>query len=109
MVLCDVVMPLMDGIDFVTTVHKLYPALEILVLSGYDKFEYVRRTLLNGASDYILKPTLNPQVLLQSLQNAAQRLPAGLLEEDTSSAVLDYGRILEQYILGLDVFCHNVK
>lgn len=102
-VLCDVVMPLMDGIDFVTTVHKLYPALEILVLSGYDKFEYVRRTLLNGASDYILKPTLNPQVLLQSLQNAVQRLPAGLLEEDTSSAVLDYGRILEQYILGLDV------
>lgn len=102
-VLCDVVMPLMDGIDFVTTVHKLYPSIEILVLSGYDKFDYVRRTLLNGASDYILKPTLNPQVLRQSLQNAVQRLPAAVLEQHADAAVLDGGRMLEQYILGLDL------
>lgn len=102
-VLCDVVMPLMDGIDFVTTVHKLYPSLEILVLSGYDKFDYVRRTLLNGASDYILKPTLNPQVLRQSLQNAVQRLPATVLEQHADTATLDGGRMLEQYILGLDL------
>lgn len=102
-VLCDVVMPLMDGIDFVTLVHKLYPAIEILVLSGYDKFDYVRRTLLNGASDYILKPTLNPQVLRQSLQNALQRLPEAVLEQHTDTAALDCGRMLEQYILGLDL------
>lgn len=101
-VLCDVVMPLMDGIDFVTTVHKLYPSIEILVLSGYDKFDYVRRTLLNGASDYILKPTLNPQVLRQCLQNAVQRLPAAVLEQHADAAMLDGGRMLEQYILGLD-------
>lgn len=102
-VLCDVVMSLMDGIDFVTSVHRLYPSIEILVLSGYDKFEYVRRTLLNGASDYILKPTLNPQVLRQSLQNALHRLSPALLEAQAGAAVLDYGRVLEQYILGLDV------
>lgn len=102
-VLCDVVMPLMDGIDFVTLVHKLYPTIEILVLSGYDKFDYVRRTLLNGASDYILKPTLNPQVLRQSLQNALQRLPAAVLEQNTDTAASDCGRMLEQYILGLDL------
>lgn len=102
-VLCDVVMPLMDGIDFVTSVHKLYPSIEILVLSGYDKFDYVRRTLLNGASDYILKPTLNPQVLRQSLQNAVQRLPAAVLDQHTDTAVLDGGRMLEQYLLGLDL------
>lgn len=102
MVLCDVVMPLMDGIDFVTSLHKLYPAIEIIVLSGYDKFDYVRRTLLNGASDYILKPTLNPQVLRQSLQSAVHRLPASVADR-ACGAAMDYGRMMEQYLLGLDL------
>lgn len=53
-VFCDIAMPVMDGLDFVRIVHRKYPDVQILILSAYDKFEYVRQALLNGAVDYVL-------------------------------------------------------
>ena len=40
-VLSDVVMPLMDGVDFTVAVHHRYPHVQMIILSGYDNFEYV--------------------------------------------------------------------
>ena len=53
-------------------VHRIYPDISIIILSGYDNFEYVKKTLTNGALDYILKPTLNEEELLKVLDKAAQ-------------------------------------
>ena len=74
-VFCDIVMPVMDGIDFIKIAHRRHPDIQILILSGYDKFEYVRQALLNGAADYILKPTLNPEELTKLLNKTAARIP----------------------------------
>ena len=57
-VISDVVMPLMDGVDFTVAVHHRYPHIQMIILSGYDNFEYVKQTLMQGVVDYILKPTL---------------------------------------------------
>ena len=57
-VLADIVMPVMDGIEFSAILGKKHPEIQLIILSSYDKFEYVKTTLLNGASDYILKPML---------------------------------------------------
>ena len=38
--------------------------------------------LLNGASDYILKPTLNPEILLKTLQKAARNIPGLTLRKE---------------------------
>lgn len=59
-VISDVVMPLMDGVDFTVAVHHRYPHIQMIILSGYDNFEYVKQTLMQGVVDYILKPTLTP-------------------------------------------------
>lgn len=40
-ILCDIAMPVMDGLDFIKIVKREYPDIQIVVLSGYDKFEYV--------------------------------------------------------------------
>ena len=40
-VISDVVMPLMDGVDFTVAVHHRYPHIQMIILSGYDNFEYV--------------------------------------------------------------------
>lgn len=74
-VLADIVMPVLDGIEFSQILKQKYPEIQLIILSSYDKFEYVKSTLLNGASDYILKPTLNPEILLKTLQKAGKEHP----------------------------------
>ena len=74
-VISDVVMPLMDGVDFTVAVHHRYPHIQMIILSGYDNFGYVKQTLMQGVVDYILKPTLTPHELLGVLQKAAARIP----------------------------------
>lgn len=68
-------MPILDGVDFSKLVQKKYPEIQIIILSSYDKFEYVKSTLLSGAVDYILKPTLTPSNLIITLNKAVNRIP----------------------------------
>ncbi len=51
----DIQMPLMGGIDAIREIKKFSPETQILVLSMHNKEEYVRQTLKNGASGYLLK------------------------------------------------------
>ncbi len=52
----DIRMPKMDGITLIKEVQKLSPKPKIVVISGYDDFNYAVEVLKNGARDYILKP-----------------------------------------------------
>ena len=72
-IISDIVMSVMDGVAFTEMVHKIYPDIAIIILSGYDKFEYVKKTLTNGAIDYILKPTLNEEELLNVLEKQRRK------------------------------------
>ena len=81
-VLADIVMPVIDGMELSKRVHNKHPDIQIIILSGYDKFEYVKSTLLYGAVDYILKPELNPKELLNALKKAADRIPGMVLVDD---------------------------
>lgn len=86
-VFCDIAMPVMDGIDFIKIAHRRYPAVQIIILSGYDKFEYVRQALLNGAADYILKPTLNPEELEKLLEKTVSKIPGMELKKKKCSGL----------------------
>ena len=55
-VLTDVKMPVMDGLAFSKILHDRYPDIQIVFLSGYNDFEYVRYALAVEACGYILKP-----------------------------------------------------
>lgn len=52
----DIDMPHMDGNELIRRVKKSHPGLQVIVLSGYGDFAYVRDALLHGALDYLLKP-----------------------------------------------------
>lgn len=96
-VLADIVMPVLDGIEFSKKVSQRYPDIQLIILSSYDKFEYVKATLLNGAADYILKPTLNPQILLKTLNKVVRNIPGLLLEKDHEMSPASQ---IERYISG---------
>ncbi|MFZ5826572.1 MAG: response regulator transcription factor [Bacillota bacterium] len=55
-VITDIYMPGMDGLELMEAIHARAPHTTFVVLSGYDTFEYARRSLQFGAVDYMLKP-----------------------------------------------------
>ena len=51
----DVSLPRMNGIDLVALLHKQYPALPCMMLSGHTGMQYVTRSLEAGARGYVVK------------------------------------------------------
>lgn len=56
LVITDVRMPKMNGIDFIRFLNQKYKDIPILIISGYDDYVYVREALKLGVDDYLLKP-----------------------------------------------------
>lgn len=55
-VVTDVCMPGMDGIELCRKIHETNPDTEVVMISGYSDFEYVKRAMSYGVKQYILKP-----------------------------------------------------
>lgn len=58
LIITDVQMPLMDGIEFVSKIKRELPDCLVLIISGYSEFEYVRSAISYGVNDYLLKPVV---------------------------------------------------
>jgi two-component system, response regulator YesN len=54
--LTDIKMPFINGMELATKARDIYPDIEILFFSGYDDFKYVKTALSLRAVNYILKP-----------------------------------------------------
>lgn len=86
-VITDIVMPVMDGIQLAKEMNENYPNMAVIILSSYSDFDYVRATFQYGIADYILKPKLGAEELLKALRLAVEDLadthtvPALLSEE----------------------------
>lgn len=55
-VLTDICMPYMDGIRLSEKLNEDYPLVKVIILSGYDDFEYAKMAIHYGVKDYLLKP-----------------------------------------------------
>lgn len=55
-ILLDINMPKLNGIELSKMIRTNYPKIKIVMISGYDEFNYVREALRLGIEDYILKP-----------------------------------------------------
>lgn len=67
LVLVDVKLPNMNGIDLVATLHARYPDLPCLMLSGHNGASYVQRALAVGAKGYVVKN--DPRAIIEAVQN----------------------------------------
>lgn len=72
-VLTDITMPHMNGLEFLESLSDILPEAKLLVLSGYDQFEYAVQAMRLGVSDYLLKP-LDTAKLLAALDRFAAEL-----------------------------------
>jgi two-component system response regulator YesN len=55
--LTDIRMPGVSGLELMQWTKKMYPHVKIIILSGYDDFSYAKEAIACGALDYVLKPT----------------------------------------------------
>ncbi|HZO83666.1 MAG TPA: response regulator transcription factor, partial [Verrucomicrobiae bacterium] len=62
-VLLDLVMPVMDGIEATRQISTQWPASKVLVLSSYPERDLVERALAAGATGYLLKHSASGEVL----------------------------------------------
>ena len=62
-IISDIRMGEFSGLDFIAGVRKLYPEIQILIISGYNDFEYARRAIELGVKRYLLKPIRHKQLL----------------------------------------------
>ncbi|GAA0133229.1 hypothetical protein YSY43_00690 [Paenibacillus sp. YSY-4.3] len=105
-VLTDIVMPVMDGEELTRLIKHNWPEIEVIVLSSFSEFDYVRSTFQSGVSDYILKPHLETGMLLEVLRKTAEKLPAPsrAVRQNTQSASMQQTleKLLSEYEIELD-------
>lgn len=74
LVITDMNMPIMSGDVLLESIRQYYPDVEVIAISGYDDYHYVRDSLKNGAIDYILKHKLDKQTLCEVLETAKNKI-----------------------------------
>lgn len=86
LVITDIKMPIMNGVDLVKTLHKEGFNGEIVVLSGYKDFEYAKETFENGIFSYVVKPIDNDE-LLEVVLRAVAKLEQKIKDRTLTSKV----------------------
>ena len=71
--LTDIKMPFMDGLELSALVRKELPDTAIIILSGYDEFVYAQQAVSLGVTDYLLKP-LPPGKLLECIRRVQEKI-----------------------------------
>ena len=80
----DIRMPYMDGLELCKHVRRKYPAMKLLIFSGFDDFTYAQQAINLNVTEYILKP-----VNLEELTGILQRVVEKLDEEIAQRRDLD--------------------
>lgn len=74
LVVTDISMPLMDGIELIRRIRRISQRMYIIVLSCHEEFEYVREAMREGADDYVLKNSLDEESLDRLLADTKQKI-----------------------------------
>lgn len=101
--LCDIVMPLEDGITFAKKTLETYPDSKFIFLTGHSDYEYMKEAICIQSFDYILQPTTK-----EELQDVLERAMLKLSLEEQKRKILETHSILldnETDILEENAFC----
>lgn len=72
-VVTDIKMPGLNGLELIEKVHAIYPEIKFIVLSGHDEFEYAKAAMQFNVKYYLLKPS-NEEKIEEALKKVVSEL-----------------------------------
>jgi two-component system response regulator YesN len=101
MVITDIRMPSMDGLELLKYIKEQYPLIKVILLSGYEDFKYAREGLRYGASGYVLKLNLLKE-LKQEVDKAREEIISSklMLEDYQISHTIVTQEIMRRTLIG---------
>ncbi|MFC5402198.1 response regulator [Cohnella soli] len=89
LVISDISMPFMDGLELAGLIAAQYPYIKMIILTGFDEFEYAQQAIRLKVSDFILKP-----ITAKEMRTLLDRVKAEMDEETERRE--DLGRLKKQ-------------
>ena len=96
-VLCDIKLPVMSGIEFAEIVKEEYPQTMMVLMSAYSEFEYAQQAIAHGVKDYLVKP-LTKKTIANCLDKLYKSAPKEILAKSSQLIILQ--QILTSVVTG---------
>ena len=101
LVISDIQMPVKTGIDLIKYIYYEYPSIKVILVSGYNDFEYARQAIKYGVKEYLIKPVSTEDlqsslIKIKMLLDSEMNELSSLSEQAISSEELV--QMIEMYI-----------
>lgn len=96
-VLTDIRMPFMDGMELMTVLQEQHPYIRVVILSGYSDFDYAKKAIEVGAAGYLLKPVKMDQ-LTETFEKLVRRLDAEKQNEMRRAVLVRKEALLSKFM-----------
>ena len=94
----DIKMPFMDGLSLSHIVGQEFPEMKIIIISGYDDFEYARQAIKEGVEQYLLKPVTR-RTLQKALTEVKEKIESEQEQKNYLNKYQDDMHEYEQFFL----------
>lgn len=95
LVITDIKMPEMDGLNLAKYINDSFPSTKVIIISGYNEFEYARLGIKYGVIDYLLKP-LSDDAVIDTLSRVKSELRAEALRNISTPSPAEYQSYSDQ-------------
>ncbi|HHV12927.1 MAG TPA: response regulator [Clostridiales bacterium] len=96
-IITDIKMPLMDGLEFIGMLQQEQAGLSFIIISGYNDFEYAKKAIRYGVKDYLLKPIEKNELRTTLLRITEQLDAKSEAERKRISETQAYSEQIEQF------------
>ncbi|GAA0706319.1 response regulator [Paraclostridium ghonii] len=104
-VITDIKMPIMDGIELSKRIREEYKDIEIVILSGFSEFDYAREAIRFNAYEYLLKPTKKTKLIeiFQKMKVKLDKQKENKKKSISNNVILNegYENLRREFLLGV--------
>ncbi|NDL68545.1 response regulator [Anaerotalea alkaliphila] len=106
-ILMDIHMPKVNGLEVARQVKEQYPDTEILILTAHSRFEYAKQALQLGINEYLVKPYADEEfcaVLEKAMEKIEKRRARNQEQKELQQQIKIFGEMMEKEVI-MDMIC----
>lgn len=89
LIITDIKMPFMDGLELSSEIKARFPTTKIIVLTGFDEFEYAQKAIKLNVVEYVLKP-VSSQELIDTLIKVKKQIDEEIAQKEDMQSLREY-------------------